>query len=321
MSNTMSLQHLLNINSLSAECILDIFARAQSIIDIGAHKKQIKNTLAEKTIALLFFENSTRTRISFELAAKRLGATVLNVDIQSSALSKGETVLDMLVNLQAMFCQMFVVRHRDNNFADNLAKELMVNLDNNAAAEKSATIINAGSGTAAHPSQALLDGLTILQEKKDFRALKIAIVGDIVHSRVAASQLALFAKLEVAEVRIIAPEMFLPRRVENKRVSVYNDLQTGLNEVDVVIALRAQKERWASASLDDATYIKQYCLTKQSLASARDDVIVLHPGPINRGIEIASDLADGKHSRIIQQVSNGVAVRMALLEMLAERSH
>ena len=262
--------------------------------------------LRGKTITNLFFESSTRTRTTFELAAKRLSADVLNLNISTSATSKGESLLDTLHNLEAMYCDMFVVRHASSGAAHFIAKHCAPHI----------SVINAGDGSHSHPTQAMLDMLTIRQHKGDFTPLRVAIVGDILHSRVARSQILALNTLGVSEVRVIGPRTLLPYDARSLGVHVYHDLIAGITDVDVVIMLRLQKERMSGALLPtEAEYFNLYGLTEDKLKHAKDDVIVMHPGPINRGVEMDSAVADGKHSVILEQVSNGIAVRMAIMSM------
>jgi aspartate carbamoyltransferase catalytic subunit len=259
-----------------------------------------------KTIINLFFENSTRTRTTFELAATRLSADVLNMNIATSATSKGESLLDTIRNLEAMQVDMFVVRHALSGAAHFIAQQTAPHI----------SVINAGDGQHAHPTQAMLDMFTIRQHKKQFEGLKVAIVGDILHSRVARSQILALNTLGVTDVRVIAPKTLLPADVTSMGVTALHDMNEGLNDVDVVIMLRLQKERMNSAFLpSESEYFRCFGLTEAKLKQAKSDVIVMHPGPINRGVEIASSVADGSHSVILQQVSNGIAVRMAVMSM------
>ncbi|MCK5639178.1 MAG: aspartate carbamoyltransferase catalytic subunit, partial [Gammaproteobacteria bacterium] len=267
--------------------------------------------LRGKTIVNLFFETSTRTRTTFELAAKRLSADVLNINIATSATSKGESLLDMLHNLEAMHCDMFVVRHGESGAAHFIAQHVAPHI----------SVINAGDGRHAHPTQAMLDMFTIRQAKGDLHNLKVAIVGDIMHSRVARSQIHALNVLGVPEIRVIAPKTLIPAAVETMGVHVFHDMESGLKDVDVVIMLRLQRERMEGALLpSEQEYFEQFGLTEDKLASARADAIVMHPGPINRGVEIDSAVADGPRSLILNQVSNGIAVRMAVMSMVLGRS-
>ena len=303
------LQHLLSTEGLPLAILLGILDRAASFVNV-AEGQEIKKIplLHGKSIFNIFFENSTRTRTTFEIAAKRLSADVVNLNIGSSSASKGETLLDTVDNLCAMHADMFVVRHGQSGAAHFIAKHVAPEIH----------VINAGDGRHAHPTQALLDMFTIRHYKKEFHNLRVAIVGDILHSRVARSQIHALTTLGVPEVRVIAPKTLLPTAVEKLGVQVYHDMQQGLRDVDVVMMLRLQNERMQGAALPSAQeYFKYYGLTQDKLALAKPDVIVMHPGPMNRGVEIDSSVADGKHSVILPQVTFGIAVRMAVMSMLA----
>jgi aspartate carbamoyltransferase catalytic subunit len=266
--------------------------------------------LRGKSIVNLFFENSTRTRTTFELAANRLSADVLSMSIATSSTSKGESLLDTIRNLEAMYVDMFVVRHSISGAAHFIAQH----------AAPHVSVINAGDGQHAHPTQAMLDMFTIRQLKNDFTKLRVAIVGDILHSRVARSDIKALNTLGVAEVRVIAPKTLLPAHVEELGVSVSHNLADGLQDIDVIIMLRLQKERMSAALLpSESEYFKCFGLTEQRLKYAKPDAIVMHPGPINRGVEIDSSVADGPQSVILKQVSNGIAVRMAIMAMAMQK--
>lgn len=306
-----NLHHLLTIEGLSQAQLTNILDTSESFT--GVTERSIKKVplLRGKTIANLFFESSTRTRTTFELAGKRLSADVLNINMNASATTKGETILDTLRNLQAMQCDMFIVRHSASGAAHFIAEH----------AEPHVSIINAGDGSHAHPTQALLDMFTIRRHKKRFDNLTVAIVGDILHSRVARSQIHALKILNTREIRIIAPQTLLPPNIESFGVQVYHDLMQGLRDVDVVITLRLQKERMLGALLpSEHEYFSLYGLTTDKLAVAKDDVIVMHPGPINRGVELDSTTADGKYSVILQQVNFGIAVRMAVMSTILQPS-
>lgn len=306
LDNNGRLKHFLTTEGLSKDLLLDILDHAESFAGVGGRAVKKVPLLRGKTIVNLFFEPSTRTRTTFELAAKRLSADVLNINIAQSATSKGESLQDTLQTLEAMHCDMFVVRHGSSGAAHFIAKHVSPRI----------RIINAGDGNHAHPTQAMLDMFTIRHHKKDFSRLKVAIVGDIMHSRVARSEIHALTTLGVNEVRVIAPHTLLPARVETLGVHVYHELEAGLQDVDVIIMLRLQRERMRSALLpSEQEYFYNYGLTEKKLQVAKDDVIVMHPGPINRGIEIDSHVADGERSVILQQVSHGIAVRMAVMAM------
>lgn len=303
------LQHLLTTEGLPARILTDILDRAAEFVNV-AERGEIKKVplLHGKSVFNVFFENSTRTRTTFEIAAKRLSADVVNLNIGSSSTSKGETLLDTVDNLCAMHADMFVVRHSQSGAAHLIAKHVAPEIH----------VINAGDGRHAHPTQALLDMFTIRHYKKEFHNLRVAIVGDILHSRVARSQIHALTTLGVPEVRVIAPKTLLPTGVEKMGVRVYHDMREGLRDVDVVMMLRLQNERMQGAALPSAQeYFKYYGLTQEKLALARGDAIVMHPGPMNRGVEIDSSVADGSHSVILPQVTFGIAVRMAVMSKLA----
>ncbi|MDO8438537.1 MAG: aspartate carbamoyltransferase catalytic subunit [Nitrosomonadaceae bacterium] len=303
------LQHLLTTEGLPASILLNILDTAKSFV--GVTERDIKKVplLRGKSIFNLFFEPSTRTRTTFEIAAKRLSADVVNLNIAVSSQSKGETLLDTVDNLSAMHADMFIVRHSQSGAAHLIARHVRPEIH----------VINAGDGRHAHPTQALLDMFTIRHYKRDFHNLRVAIVGDILHSRVARSQIHALTTLGVPEVRVIAPKTLLPTKVERLGVHIYHDMAQGLKDVDVLLMLRLQNERMLGASLPSAEeYFKYYGLTQEKLALAKHDAIVLHPGPMNRGIEIDSAVADGKQSVILPQVTFGIAVRMAVMSMLME---
>ena len=302
------LQHLLTTEGLPVSILMKILDTAESFV--GMTEREVKKVplLRGKSVFNLFFEPSTRTRTTFEIAAKRLSADVLNLNIASSSQSKGETLLDTVDNLSAMHADMFVVRHSQSGAAHLIARHVRPEIH----------VINAGDGRHAHPTQALLDMFTIRHYKQDFRNLRVAIVGDVLHSRVARSQIHALTTLGVPEVRVIAPKTLLPARVERLGVHVFHDMKQGLKDVDVLLMLRLQNERMLGASLPSAEeYFKYYGLTQEKLALARPDAIVMHPGPMNRGIEIDSAVADGKQSVILPQVTFGIAVRMAVMSILA----
>ena len=303
------LQHLLTTEGLPARILRDILDKAAGFVS-AAEGSEIKKVplLHGKSVFNVFFENSTRTRTTFEIAAKRLSADVVNLNIGSSSTSKGETLLDTVDNLCAMHADMFVVRHAQSGAAHLIARHVSPDVH----------VINAGDGRHAHPTQALLDMYTIRHYKKEFHNLRVAIVGDVMHSRVARSQIHALTTLGVPEVRVIAPKTLLPTMVENLGVRVHHDMAQGLKDVDVVLMLRLQNERMAGALLPSAQeYFKNYGLTEEKLARAKPDAIVMHPGPMNRGIEIDSSVADGPRSVILSQVTFGIAVRMAVMSMLA----
>lgn len=301
------LRHFLTTEDLSREILTDILDTADSFVAVGEQTVKKVPLLRGKTVINLFFEPSTRTRTTFELAAKRLSADVLNFNVSTSATHKGETLLDTLRNLKAMYSDMFVIRHPDSGAAHFVAE----------FATPDIAIINAGDGWHAHPTQAMLDMLTIRQHKGAFEGLKVAIVGDILHSRVARSQIHALRTLGVAEIRVIGPKTLMPRAIESMGVKVYHDMSRGLEDVDVVMMLRLQRERMLGADLPgEHEFYRLYGLTSDRLGRASPDAIVMHPGPINRGVEIESAVADGPRSLILEQVSNGIAVRMAVMSMV-----
>ena len=302
------LQHLLTIEGLPPEILLQILDTARSFVSVTERDVKKVPLLRGKAIFNLFFEPSTRTRTTFEIAAKRLSADVVNLNIATSSQTKGETLLDTVANLTAMHADMFIVRHGESGAAHLIARNVGPDIH----------VINAGDGRHAHPTQALLDMFTIRHYKGRFNELRVAIVGDILHSRVARSEIHALTTLGVPEVRVIAPRTLLPRQVQNLGVHVFHDMEAGLKDVDVVIMLRLQHERMNGALLPSAgEFFKSYGLTPEKLARAKPDAIVMHPGPMNRGVEIDSAVADGRQSVILPQVTFGIAVRMAVMGILA----
>ncbi|MFA7633684.1 MAG: aspartate carbamoyltransferase catalytic subunit [Thiohalomonadaceae bacterium] len=306
------LRHFLTIEGLSRSLLSEILNLAESFLTVDEQHVKKVPLLRGKTIANLFFESSTRTRTTFELAAKRLSADVLNINIQTSATSKGESLLDMLHNLEAMHCDMFIVRHADSGAAHFIARHVAPHV----------SVINAGDGSHAHPTQGMLDMFTIRRHKgADFNRLRVAIIGDVMHSRVARSQIHALNILGVGELRVIAPKTLVPAAAHALGVHVYHDMARGLADVDVVIMLRLQRERMRGALIPSGSeYFQLYGLNEEMLGLAKADAIVMHPGPINRGIEMDSAVADGKQSVILEQVSNGIAVRMAVMAMCLGRA-
>lgn len=300
------LRHFLTIDGLSKDTLVDIMDVAESFSGVADQAVKKVPLLRGKTIVNLFFENSTRTRTTFDLAAKRLSADIINLNIATSATTKGESILDTIRNLEAMQVDMFVVRHSDSGAAHFIARHVAPHI----------SVINAGDGRHAHPTQAMLDMFTIRSIKQGFSQLKVAIIGDILHSRVARSQIQALNTLGAKEVRVIAPKTLLPSDTNSLGVHVYGDLRTGLDDVDVVILLRLQRERMGGALLpSEHEYFECFGLTEERLAYAKPDVIVMHPGPINRGVEMDAAVADGPNSVILQQVTNGIAVRMAVMAL------
>ena len=298
------LRHLLSLEGVKREFLIDVIDLAQSFISVGRREIKKVPLLRGKTVVNLFFESSTRTRTTFEIAAKRLSADVINLNINASSAAKGETLLDTVRNLEAMHTDLFVIRHANSGAAYLIASHVPPHVH----------IINAGDGRHAHPTQALLDAFTIREHKGAFDALRVAIVGDVLHSRVARSQIHALTALGVPEVRVIAPKTLLPLHVERLGVHPYTDMDTGLKDVDVVIMLRLQRERMERALIpSEQEYFNLYGLTRERLRHAKPDAIVMHPGPMNRGLEIDSAVADGPQSVILPQVTNGIAVRMAIM--------
>ncbi len=299
--------HLLGLEGLSKQHLTQILDKADHLIDESGNLKKSK-ALNNMSVANLFFEPSTRTRNTFEIAAMRSSANIINVDLANSALKKNEALLDTMHTLKAMQISMFVMRHKQNGLAHHVAKNI-----------PSVSILNAGDGTNAHPTQALLDMLSIRQHKQAFEYLSVAIVGDITHSRVAHSNIQALKTLGTKDIRLIAPQG-LQYETQCANVQCFNCIETGLKDCDVIIVLRLQKERMLAAEIPNKQdYFDNYGLTAERLALAKPDAIVMHPGPINRGVEIDSSVADGAQSVILQQVTNGIAVRMAVMEILAGR--
>jgi aspartate carbamoyltransferase catalytic subunit len=302
------LRHLLSIEGLPAQILVQILDTAGSFVSVTDREVKKVPLLRGRSIFNLFFEPSTRTRTTFEIAAKRLSADVINLNIATSSQTKGETLLDTVANLAAMNADMFVVRHSQSGAAHLIARHVGPHIH----------VVNAGDGRHAHPTQALLDMFTIRHYKGEFSGLRVAIVGDVLHSRVARSEIHALTTLGVPEVRVIGPRTLIPTQVERLGVRVFHDMSEGLREVDVVMMLRLQNERMDGALLPSAQeYFRCYGLTAEKLALAKPDAIVMHPGPMNRGIEIESAVADGAQSVILPQVTFGIAVRMAVMSLLA----
>src|SRR5262247_812535 len=300
--------HLLSIEGLPREVLTHILDTAGTFLSVNDREVKKVPLLRGKSVFNLFFENSTRTRTTFEIAAKRLSAHAINLNMSTASRAKGETLLDAVDNLSAMHADMFVVRHAQSGAAHMLARHV--------GPERH--VINAGDGRHAHPTQGLLDAYTIRHYKRDFTQLSVAVVGDILHSRVARSLIHVLNILGTPEVRVIAPQTLLPTHVESLGVRVFPDMRQGLQGVDVVVMLRLQNERMGGALLPSAQeFFKYYGLTPDKLAAAKPDAIVMHPGPMNRGIEIDSAVADGPHSVILPQVTFGIAVRMAVMSIVA----
>ncbi|WP_199562521.1 aspartate carbamoyltransferase catalytic subunit [Pelagibacterium lacus] len=299
-------RHLLGIAQLNPVEIIDLIDRAEAMIPISRQQKTLPN-LAGKTQINLFFENSTRTQASFEIAGKRLGATVMNMAVNTSSVAKGETLVDTAATLNAMQPDAIVVRHGSSGAVELLSQKV------------GCAVVNAGDGAHEHPTQALLDALTIRRHKGRLNGLTIAICGDIANSRVARSNLILLGAMQ-ARTRVIAPKSLLPRGVEQMASEVFTDMREGLRGADVVMMLRLQNER-ASGKLIPSVreYYRFYGLDAEKLAHANADALVMHPGPMNRGVEIDPAVADGPQSVITEQVEMGVAVRMAVLDALLDK--
>jgi aspartate carbamoyltransferase catalytic subunit len=300
--------HLLSTEGLPKAIIHQILDTAEQFLSVNEREVKKVPLLRGKSVFNLFFENSTRTRTTFEIAAKRLSADVINLDIARSSASKGESLLDTIANLSAMSADMFVVRHSESGAPYLIAQHVAPHVH----------VVNAGDGRHAHPTQALLDMYTIRHYKKDFTNLTVAIVGDIVHSRVARSNIHALTTLGVPEVRVVGPRTLVPGDLREMGVRVCHDMAEGIRDADVVIMLRLQNERMTGGMLPSAgEFFKEFGLTESKLALAKSDAIVMHPGPINRGVEIDSAVADGKQSVILPQVTFGIAVRMAVMSILA----
>ena len=302
--------HLLSIEGLPRAVLTHILDTASTFLAVNDREVKKVPLLRGKSVFNLFFENSTRTRTTFEIAAKRLSADVINLDIAKSSASKGESLLDTIANLSAMHADMFVVRHSESGAPYLIAQHCAPHVH----------VVNAGDGRHAHPTQGLLDMYTIRHYKKDFTRLRVAIVGDIVHSRVARSDIHALTTLGVPEIRAVGPKTLVPGNLAEMGVQVHHDMAEGIRDADVIIMLRLQNERMSGAMLPSAgEYFKSYGLTEEKLALAAPDCIVMHPGPINRGVEIDSAVADGAQAVILPQVTFGIAVRMAVMSMLGSR--
>ena len=300
--------HLLSIEGLPRTVLHHILDTAGTFLSVNDREVKKVPLLRGKSIFNLFFENSTRTRTTFEIAAKRLSADVINLDIARSSAAKGESLLDTIANLSAMHADMFVVRHSESGAPYLIAQHCAPHVH----------VVNAGDGRHAHPTQGLLDMYTIRHYKQDFTKLTVAIVGDIVHSRVARSDIHALTTLGVPEIRAVGPKTLVPGDLKEMGVRVCHDMKEGIKDADVIIMLRLQNERMSGAMLPSAAeFFKNYGLTPEKLALAKPDAIVMHPGPINRGVEIASDVADGTQSVILPQVTFGIAVRMAVMSIIA----
>lgn len=303
------LRHLLSIEGLKRAEILQLLDRARALLGATQAGPRKLPLLRGKTVATLFFEASTRTRSTFELAAKRLSADVLHLDVTTSSTTKGESLVDTLETLQAMQVDMFVIRHPSSGAADFFARH----------AGPGVSVLNAGDGRYGHPTQALLDMYTILSRKPDLSSLIVVIVGDIVHSRVARSDIYALTTLGVGELRLVGPKTLLPPEFESLGATIYRSLDAAMDGADVVITLRLQKERMRGAFLpSEREYYKRFGVTEARLRRAKPDAIVMHPGPMNRGVEIESTVADGPQAVILDQVRNGLAVRMAVMSTVLD---
>ncbi len=303
------LRHLITLDGLSHEQVRQILERAQRYLAPRGCAPVRSNSLNGITIGNIFNEPSTRTRSSFELAGRRLGAEVLNLEIQLSSRAKGETVLDTLHTLESMAVDVFVIRDAEPGITQFVAEHVYDHV----------SVLCAGEAHTSHPTQGLLDALTVMQYKGGFRDLTLAVVGDVKHSRVARSAHQVFTALGVGELRIVAPEALMPADDEMPGAQRFTSIEEGIAHCDVVMMLRVQRERMAQAAIPDPhDYHAKWGLTSKRLALARPDAIVMHPGPMNREVEIASDVADGPQSVIRDQVTNGVAVRMAVLDTVIE---
>ncbi len=301
------LRHLLTIDGLNAETIIEILDTAESFISIGQRQIRKVPLLHGRTVVNLFFEPSTRTRTTFEIAAKRLSADVINLDANRMSTSKGESVLDTVRTLEAMHTDMFVVRDGSSGTAHLIARHVPAHVH----------IINAGDGRHEHPTQAMLDMFTIRQHKGAFDQLRFAIVGDILHSRVARSQIHALNILGAREIRVIGPQTLLPTEIERLGVTAFTDMDKGLSDIDVIMMLRLQLERMEGQLIPSSQeYFRLYGLTSERVVRAAPGAVVMHPGPMNRGLEIASSVADGERSLILPQVTNGIAVRMSIMAKL-----
>jgi aspartate carbamoyltransferase catalytic subunit len=300
--------HLLSIEGLPKAVLTQILDTAGTFLSVNDREVKKVPLLRGKSVFNLFFENSTRTRTTFEIAAKRLSADVINLDIARSSTAKGETLLDTVANLSAMHADMFIVRHAESGAPYLIAQHVAPHVH----------VVNAGDGRHAHPTQGLLDMYTIRHYKKDFTQLRVAIVGDILHSRVARSDIHALTTLGVPEIRAVGPKTLVPSDLAAMGVRVCHRMEEGIKDADVIIMLRLQNERMGGAMLPSAgEFSKTYGLTADKLALAQPDAIVMHPGPINRGVEIDSTVADGQHSVILPQVTFGIAVRMAVMSTIA----
>ncbi len=305
------LQHFIDLDGLNKDILTTILDTAEGFT--GVNDRTIKKVplLRGKTVANLFFENSTRTRTAFELAAKRLSADILNVDLVTSSTNKGESLLDTLRVLESLQCDMFIVRHGESGAAHFISRHVAPNVN----------VVNGGDGQHSHPTQGMLDMFTIRRHKGDFSKLVVVLIGDIRHSRVARSDISALVTLGVGELRIVGPNTLIPADVEALGVKRYDKLDIALRDADVIMGLRLQKERMRTAAVPSSSeFYKHYGLSPERLKLAKPDAIVMHPGPTNRGVEIAASVADGTQSVILEQVTYGIAVRMAVMSIIMGNS-
>jgi len=308
------LTHLLTLEGMPKEQILYILDTAKQFVSVTSPNREVKKVplLRGKSVFNLFFENSTRTRTTFEIAANRLSADIINLDIPTSSTSKGESLMDTIDNLVAMQADIFVVRHNISKAPIEIANHVPEHVH----------VINAGDGSHQHPTQGLLDAYTMRHFKQDFSKLKVAIIGDILHSRVAKSNIHALTTLGCHDIRAIGPESLLPsdlaKDLSALGVKIFHKVEDGIKDADVVMTLRIQKERMDQGQVPEgADFFSQYGLNAERLALAKSDAIVMHPGPMNRGVEIESSIADGKQSVILNQVTFGIAIRMAVMSIVA----
>jgi aspartate carbamoyltransferase catalytic subunit len=308
------LTHLLTLEGMPKEQILYILDTAKQFVSVTSPNREVKKVplLRGKSVFNLFFENSTRTRTTFEIAANRLSADIINLDIPTSSTSKGESLMDTIDNLIAMQADIFVVRHNISKAPIEIANHVPEHVH----------VINAGDGSHQHPTQGLLDAYTMRHFKQDFSKLKVAIIGDILHSRVAKSNIHALTTLGCHDIRAIGPESLLPsdlaKDLSALGVKIFHKVEDGIKDADVVMTLRIQKERMDQGQVPEgAAFFSQFGLNAERLALAKPDAIVMHPGPMNRGVEIDSTIADGKQSVILNQVTFGIAIRMAVMSIVA----
>ncbi len=302
------MKHLLYLKNLNQETITEILDTAEHFLNHDNQPIGSEKILQDKTLANVFFEPSTRTRSSFQIAAKKLGADVINIDEEHSSRAKGETLVDTLKSLEAMGVNYFVIRNKHSGIFD----EILENIDHNSR------LINAGESNISHPTQGLLDLLTIRRHKKDFKNIKTVILGDLSHSRVARSLTEGLSIMGTGEIVVVSPIDYKPDMKLFNGAEYTDNIESALSDADVVVTLRVQKERMDDETqfLDQSKYFKDYGLTSDRLKLCKKDVIVMHPGPMNRGVEIENTVADGEHSVITEQVTNGIATRMAILSII-----